>query len=457
MRASGITSERPARPDDTKQVRRARFPRSLNLNVRGIAESATLAIQERCRREEREGRRIFNFGLGQSPFPVPQPVVEALRLHAHEKDYLPVRGLPALREAVAMFHQQRDGLDARPELVLVGPGSKELMFLLQVAFYGELILPSPCWVSYGPQARILGKQIRVLHTRFEERWRLSAEALARFLGQENDDNRPRILVLNYPGNPDGLTYAEDELEAIADVARHFGLIVLSDEIYARLHHSGEHTSIARHYPEGTVVSSGLSKWCGAGGWRLGTMTFPKGLAWLLEAMAMLASETYTSVSAPIQFAAVPAFRGGVAIERYLQHSRRILSGLGRRVHGALSAAGIRVHAPVGGFYLFLDFEPLRERLARRGVHDGQTLCERLLADAGVAVLPGSAFERPEQELTARLSYVNFSGAAALAASETIPLHEELPDRFFELHCEQTLAGCARIAAWAAEPSGTGTA
>jgi aspartate aminotransferase len=223
--------------------------------------------------------------------------------------------------------------------------------------------------------------------------------------------------------------------------------LLSDEIYARLHHRGEHVSIARHYPEGTIVSSGLSKWCGAGGWRLGTMTFPPGLSWLLDAMAVLASETYTSVSAPIQFAAVSAFRGSVAIERYLQHSRRILAGLGRRAHRLLTAAGIRVHEPMGGFYLFLDFEPLLAGLTRLGVHDGRTLCERLLEETGVALLPGSAFERPEQELTARLSYVNFSGAVALAASETIPLHEELPDRFFETHCEPTLAGCARIAEW----------
>lgn len=422
---------------------------SINLNVRGIGESATLCIQQRCTGLRKEGIRVINFGLGQSPFPVPRPVVEALKLHAHEKDYLPVRGLQTLREAVAGFHQRQDHVDADPSLVLVGPGSKELMFLLQVAFYGELILPSPCWVSYGPQARILGKQIRILPTSYDDRWKLSANLLESFLRAENDDSRPRILVLNYPANPDGLTYNAEELEAIAYVAEKYRVIVLSDEIYGLLHHKRRHLSIARYYPQGTIISSGLSKWCGAGGWRLGTMTFPPALDWLLESMAFVASETYTSVSAPIQHAAVYAFKGSLGIDRYLRNTRRILAALGRSAHAILTKASIRVHKPEGAFYLFLDFENHREALARRGITDSVTLCERLLAEPLVAVLPGSAFERPVHELTARLAYVNFDGRAALTSVEAIPPHEKLPEGFLEEHCADVLTGVERIADWLA--------
>ena len=113
---------------------------SLNLNVRGLSQSATLAINEHSNALRGEGRRIYKMGLGQSPFPVPSVVVDALKLHAHEKDYLPVNGLPALCEAVAEFHRMKDRVEVHSEHVLVGPGSKELMFLLQVAFYGELLL-----------------------------------------------------------------------------------------------------------------------------------------------------------------------------------------------------------------------------------------------------------------------------------------------------------------------------
>jgi aspartate aminotransferase len=420
---------------------------SLNINIRGNGQSATLAIDERCRQLLKEGKNIYNFGLGQSPFPVPTQVVNALKLYAHEKDYLPVKGLPALREAVADFHRTKDNVDVQSDYVLVGPGSKELMFLLQLVFYGEIIVPTPCWVSYIPQAHILGKKVRLIHTTFEEKWHITARHLAQFLENERDLYRPRILVLNYPGNPDGLTYTSEELKDIADVAKEYDIVLLSDEIYGQIHHKGEHVSVARFYPEGTIISSGLSKWCGAGGWRLGTFTFPKNLDWLMDAMASVASETYTSVSAPIQFAAVHAFSGGVHIERYLWHVRRILSLLGQECHRILTDAGIRIHPPMGGFYLFLDFTPLAEMLHERGIRESNTLCESLLQETGVAVLPGSAFERPSGELSARLSYVNFDGTKALAASETIPLHLELPEKFIMQYCTNTIEGVQRISNW----------
>ena len=122
----------------------------LNLNVRGVPPSATLAINERCAELESEGRQVFRFGLGQSPFPVPEVVVEELRRNAHQKDYLPVKGLRELREEVAEHHRRRFSIDCSADDVLVGPGSKELMFLLQLVYYGDLVVPTPAWVSYAP-------------------------------------------------------------------------------------------------------------------------------------------------------------------------------------------------------------------------------------------------------------------------------------------------------------------
>ncbi len=422
-------------------------PVSLNLNVRGMSQSATLAIKERCRALRRDGRHIFDFGLGQSPFPVPESVVETLRRHAAEKDYLPVRGLPALCEAVADFHRNKDGIDAAPDRVLVGPGSKELMFLLQLVYYGEIILRTPCWVSYLPQARILGRRVSIIHTCIENGWKITADALLAALELTQDDTRPRLLVMNYPSNPTGHSYTAAELRELADVARRFELIVLSDEIYGQLTYTGEQVSIARYYPERTIVSSGLSKWCGAGGWRLGTFTFPPELTWLLDAMSAAASETYTSVSAPIQYAAVTAFQCGVDIERYLWQVRRILRALARRCVDTLRAAGVAVVDPIGSFYIFPDFSPLTPALTARGIRGGADLCERLLADTGAALLPGVAFGRSRAEFTARLSFVDFDGAAALAAAENIPLDLPLPDDFIDRYCPSVTEGTARIAAW----------
>lgn len=420
---------------------------SLNLKTRGLPQSATLAINARSAALAAEGRQVFKLGLGQSPFPVPNPVVEALRVHAAEKAYLPVEGLPQLRRAVARFHRANDSVTIKPENVLIGPGSKELLFLVNLVFYGDLVVPTPCWVSYVPQAKIIGRGIRLIPTSFDSCWRVTAEQLDALCQSDNDDYRPRLVVLNYPGNPDGVTFSVEELEAIADVARRYHLLLLSDEIYGQLHHKGEHVSIARFYPEGTIISGGLSKWCGAGGWRLGTFAFPPELRWLMVAMAAVASETYTSVSAPIQYAAVHAFEGGLAIERYLWHARRLLATLGQRSAEILREAGVRVHSPTGAFYLFTDFSPLRDRLARRGITDDLTLCNVLLDETGVAILPGAAFQRQPEELTARLAYVDFDGAKALSASETVPIDEPLPNGFVEHWCGRVIEAMTRIAEW----------
>jgi aspartate aminotransferase len=423
---------------------------SLNLNVRGLGQSATLAINDRSKALQREGRTIYRLGLGQSPFPVPLPVVDALKQHAHEKDYLPCYGHPELRKAVAEFHRTKDGIDVSPDNVLIGPGSKELMFVLLLVYYGNVILPSPCWVSYIPQAQILGRKVHLIHTRSADDWRMTAERLEQHCAKDNDAFRPRILILNYPGNPDGCTYNSTELKDLAEVARKYEVILLSDEIYGQLHHQGAHVSVARYYPEGTIISSGLSKWCGAGGWRLGTFTFPSELNWLLEMMAVVASETYTSVSAPIQCAAIRAFRGGVRIERYLWHCRRILARLGNECADLLNNAGIYTPRPAGGFYLFLDFSARAAHLAKKGIADSATLCEQLLEATGVAILPGSAFGRPEEELTARLAYVDFDGARALTASETVSLDESLPPDFTKLWCRNVLEATRKIVEWTSQ-------
>ncbi|MBC8472584.1 MAG: aminotransferase class I/II-fold pyridoxal phosphate-dependent enzyme [Planctomycetes bacterium] len=420
---------------------------SLNLNIRGIGQSPTLAINELSKQLQAKGKHVYPMGLGQSPFPVPSPVVEALKMHAHEKDYLAVNGLDILRKSVARFHRQIDGVDISSRNVLIGPGSKELMFLLQLVYYGDIILPTPCWVSYAPQAKIVGRNIRLIHTTFENKWLITPEQLESYLTGENDKYRPRLLVLNYPSNPHGGTYSSEELTRIARVAQKHEIIILSDEIYGQLHHKGRHISIARFYPERTIISSGLSKWCGAGGWRLGTFAFPSTLAWLMNSMAAVASETYTSVSTPIQYAAEQAFQGGIVIERYLCHARRILSYIGKRSTEILTNSGIRVHPPDGAFYLFIDFSQCSEKLIPKGIIDSNILCAKLLDETGVAILPGGSFQRPAEELTARLAYVNFDGSKALATSETIPLSERLPEDFGNYCCASVFEAIHKIVEW----------
>lgn len=407
-----------------------------------LGPSAALAMAERIEGLSARGIDVARLALGQSPFPVPPAMIEALRAAAAVRDYQPVKGLPALRRAVAESTERRLGIDRTADDVLVGPGSKELLFLLLTVWGGEIVMPSPAWVPYAPQARVLGRTLVSLPTRAENGWLATASEIDEALSAPGD--APRLLVLNNPSNPSGLAYRADDLRDIAAVARRHRAVVLSDEIYAELHHKGAHQSIARWYPEATILSGGLSKWTGAGGWRLGAFVFPEELRVVLEAMARVASETYTSTSAPIQHAAVVAFQPSEAMERYLANVRRVLSLLGRHVGRRLTQAGLHCPQPNAAFYVFADFGAHREKLAARGIRGSAALAEWLLADAAIASLPGVAFGRPEEELTIRLAYVDFDGTRALDAVSVIPREQPLEESFLRGYTPRVLAALERL-------------
>lgn len=421
---------------------------AINLNVRGIQPSATLRINETSNQLRAEGRDIIKLGLGQSPFPVPERVVSALRDHAHEKDYLPVKGLKTLREAISRYINRSERMRSTWEDVLIGPGSKELLFILQLAYYGDLLIPRPSWVSYAPQARIIGRSVHWLPTHGENNWQLTAEELD--IVCRDDPSRPRILILNYPSNPTGCTYTEDQLLALAHVARKYKIILLSDEIYGEVHFEGKHKSIARYYPEGTIISTGLSKWAGAGGWRLGTFIFPPELRPLQDAMAIIASETYTATSAPIQHAAIAAFDGGPDLDEYLKQSRRILKVIGEYLHRRLTKMGAVVQKPEGAFYLFPDFSGFRDALANRDIKTSQALCQSLLEKTGVAILPASDFGFAPDHMGARLAFVDFDGAEALDLAGNQYADKDLDDAFVQEACPRLVTAMDKIAAWLEE-------
>ncbi len=410
-------------------IKKAIFNQYLNLNVRGLPLSATLAINEKSNQLRKEGKKVFKLGLGQSPFPVPESVVKALQKNAFQKDYLPVKGLLELREAVSAFNYKNERVHYSPENIIIGPGSKELIFLLQLVYYGDLIIPTPSWVSYSPQAKIIGRNVHWVKTKKENQWRITPEKLEEICAP--DPYRPRILILNYPSNPTGYSYPIERLKLLAQVARKYSVILISDEIYGNLHHNGQHVSIARFYPEGTIISSGLSKWCGAGGWRLGTFSFPDNLSWLVQALSVVASETFTSTSAPIQYAAVEAFNGNDQIDDYLVSSRKILKSIAKFCTNKLTGIGVDIQQPTGGFYIFPDFSIYREKLAKLNIHSSQELCARILNDTGVAMLPGSDFGCSDTELTCRIAYVDFDGENAL---KQIKLNDDIDSSFVTNYC-----------------------
>lgn len=414
-----------------------------------IEKSQTLLLNEQSRLLESQGKTVYKFGFGQSPFSPPAFVAQALCDNANEHYYSSVQGVPALREAVAKFHSEQDGLDITADQVFIAPGSKTLLYAVMACYEAvEVFIPAPAWVSYAPQAKMLGHAVTRIPCSYTDRWRVTARALDAALKTRKRPEVPALMILNAPGNPDGLGYSAQELETLAAIMRRHNMLVISDEIYGMLHHDAKHVSLRRFYPEGTIITTGLSKWCGAGGWRLGVAILPTGFSPAFkDTLLGVASEVYSCAPTPVQLAAVAAYNGGQKTMDYICHQRRILKQLGNRVQVQLADAGIRVCPPEGGFYLFVDFMGKEDTFAQLGIDTSEELCERLLADTGVVLLPSTAFGVDSTHLSARLAYVDFDGNAALAASEAVGLDKELPEDFCDRYCARTLEGTAALANW----------
>lgn len=405
--------------------------KQLQFHYRESRESETLLINQMSLAMQSENKSVYKFGFGQSPFPVPSSVVDAMATAAYRKEYMAVQGDPSLRMAVANFHNKIEQRAWHSDDVIIGSGSKILLFCIMASFArADILLPSPSWVSYAPQADLAGHDVHWLNTCYEKAWKITADDIEQMC-QNIDDQRknnlqtssrmethgavPKILVLNYPGNPTGQTYSDTELKALAFALRKHSVLVIADEIYSFLSFSNVTAHLEHHYPEGVLTTSGLSKWCGAGGWRIGYVHVPKTLPELKKRIIGVASETYSCAAAPIQVAATEAYSDMQGADKFLLEQKNILNKMAMDCVETMRAAGIKVHPSEGGFYLFPDFSEFSEKLAKRGIRDSNTLMKVILEETGVALLPGTAFGMPCESLTGRLAYVDFNGAKALKA------------------------------------------
>ena len=408
----------------------------LQNNIIGLKASATLAINELSQKLITEGKEVFKFGLGQSPFPVPDIIVKELQKNAHQKDYLNVSGLIGLREEVANYHSNKNQYKYNAESVIIGPGSKELIFQTQLVLNCDLLLPSPSWVSYEPQAQIINKKVHWIKATAETNWHLDPEELDKTCASLNSVNK--LLILNSPNNPSGTTHGN--LKELANVAKKHNVIIIADEIYAELDFTGEYKSITHYYPEKTIVSSGLSKWCGAGGWRIGTLVFPDELSYIRDSVRTVASETFTAVSAPIQYAAIKAYSEDHS--EYLENSRLILKMIGDYIYKELSSVGVICQKPQGGFYMICDFSNVVNKTHE--INNDKTLCQKILNDIGFAMLPGSDFGMEEDKLLSRIAFVDFDGSKAL---KMISKEKPSSDNFLDLTCPKIAKGISLLKDW----------
>ncbi|MBT3586777.1 MAG: aminotransferase class I/II-fold pyridoxal phosphate-dependent enzyme [Halobacteriovoraceae bacterium] len=420
----------------------------VNPQITGLKESSTLAINQAALKARREGESVCHFGFGQSPFPVHPRIQIALAKNAHQKDYLPTLGLPSLCQAIADYHDEFFGYDFKPEYILIGPGSKELIFQALYVLEGSVLVPAPSWVSYGPQVNIRGKEIHSIQTARENGYKMQPAEL-----QEACDKcqtEQKILILNNPSNPTGAVYDGPEIKALADVCRANNVIVISDEIYALVNFSGKkYSGFFNYYPEGTIVTSGLSKSHAAGGYRMGFLACGPNLSEVIKCLSAMVSETFSAVSAPIQYAAREAYCGDYDLMSYVKQCTRIHCAAGEYLWQRFEEMGLNCPKPEGAFYLFPDFNNYREKLALKGIKNSIQLAQYLFEQFKVAVLPGDDFYYNNEFLGVRVASVDYDGAKVYDAS-LAPLLKEggkagLDKQFVEEHCPNLKEGCDRLA------------
>ena len=401
-------------------------------NIAELKPSATLVINEKSKELMSQGRKIYKFGFGESPFPVPELIVSKLKENAHRKEYLPMQGLLELRKSVSKYLMKRTGNKYLEKNILSTPGSKEAMLLMHVAFKGHIILPAPSWVSYEPQAKIAKNNVHWIQTSRENNWFPTSEELEKKIKTIGKKNI--ILILNSPNNPSGTTCKN--LKDLAQVSKKYKLLVLSDEIYTDLSFNNSYESISKYYPEGTFVSGGLSKWCGAGGWRLGFFAAPSQLSGFIEHLKTLASESYSTVNTPTQFAAVEAYKGNYV--NYIKNTTKILNSVGSYVYSKLKSNKVLINPPQGGFYLMPEF-------INKKYKSSSLLCEAILNETGVAMLPASEFGFSSKRMLTRLSYTDFDGGNFLKNISDI---KTIDEEMLQKYAPNVVEGVKRLTNWA---------
>ncbi len=383
--------------------------------VNQLKKSATLAINELVVEMRTRHEEIYHLGFGESPFPVMPKIAKALCDHADKKSYLPSQGLFVLRQSISNFFSQIFDLHYDPREIIVGPGSKSLLFGVLLSLDGPLLLPSPSWVSYQHQARIVRRPLHYLQTTRENSYLLLPSTLESALeSTELKKARQKMLLLNSPCNPTGQMYDKSTLKQIADLCREHDVIVLSDEIYGLITYGSiPHHSIAEFYPEGTIIFSGLSKDRSLGGYRVGVALIPEHQEHLMTALTSIASETWSCVPAPIQHAAIEAYQPTEDIMTYIRDCTTIHGIMTRYLHEHLVSAGVYCPSPQGAFYLFPDWNDHAEILHAKNITNSHELAAYLLKEWKVAALPGAEFGRPPEDLTLRMASVDYDGQLAL--------------------------------------------
>ncbi len=351
------------------------------------------------------GIDVISFGVGEPDFDTPKHIREAAKRAIEEgfTRYTAVSGIPELKDAIMEKFKRDNNLSYEPDEVMVSCGGKHVLYNLAQAVLNpgdEVIIPAPYWVSYPPIVVLAGASPVVVGTREADDFKLSPESLKAAITP-----RTRMLILNSPSNPTGLVYTESELRALAEVTLKHNIWVVSDEIYEKLIFDDRRFhSIAQVSEEAkskTFVVNGVSKTYAMTGWRIGYVAGPREV---IAGMNKIQSQSTSNPNSIAQKAAIAALNGpqdsiNDMLEAFDERRKYLLQRLN-------AIKGVHCNVPGGAFYAFPNFSHCFNAKTEGGTIQGSVdLCEYLLAEARVALVPGAAFGDD--------SFIRFSYATGL--------------------------------------------
>jgi len=362
----------------------------LSARVQAVKPSATLAITARAKELKAAGKDVIGLGAGEPDFDTPEHIKQAAIQAINEgfTKYTAVDGTPELKRAVIAKFQRDNGLDYQPDQILVSCGGKQSFYNLAQAVLDpgdEVVIPAPYWVSYPDMVLLAGATPVLVDAGADQRFKITAAQLRAAMTE-----RTRLVVINSPSNPTGMAYGKDELAALGEVLRDYpDALIATDDMYEHIRWdtATPFVNILNACPdllERTLVLNGVSKAYSMTGWRIG---YAGGPVEVIKAMKKVQSQSTSNPTSISQVAAQAALDGpqdciGEMLTAFKERHDFVVEALN-------AIPGIHCLPTDGTFYVFPEVSGLIERID--GVKNDLELAEYLIEQAGVALVPGSAF------------------------------------------------------------------
>lgn len=364
----------------------------ISKKVKEIAPSLTLEITAKAKKMKAEGVSIIGFGAGEPDFNTPEYINNAAKkaIDIGFTKYTPASGTVELKKAVCDKFLTDNGLEYKPEQIVISSGAKSSLYHAICAIVDdgdEVILPSPYWLTYPELIKLAGGKVVYINAQGQNGYKVTAEQIKNAITPKT-----KCLILNSPNNPTGAVYTEQEIKDIAKVCEQAGMFVISDEIYEKLIYGGEkHYSIAQvndYMKEHTVIINGMSKTYAMTGWRIGYLAAPTQIA---KAISSMQSHTTSNACSISQYASTVALADEEG-KKFVENMQQIFDDRRKFMVEKLKAIdGIIVIEPKGAFYVFIDVSGLYGKKYNGEEINGSLSFADKALKCGVALIPGVAF------------------------------------------------------------------